>query len=149
MRYRRDKRRKKQLRIAVAAAALFSTVIMLLVTACLYQKRKETEAAIAARKYAQNVGNTRFREGTILYQGKTYRRVSHIKAILCMGVDRRGVMTEDLVPAFGGQADGIFLLAQDTARNHLKILMIPRDAMTEITMTDLSGNVLGKYIAKL
>ena len=47
-------------------------------------------------------------------------------------------MTETTLSGDGGQADGIFLLAHDTARNQLKILLIPRDTMTEITKTDIS-----------
>lgn len=66
-----------------------------------------------------------------------------------MGVDREGSMLDTMPHTFGGQADGIFVIAQDTARNTLKILAIPRDTMTEITMTDLNGNVLGKEVQHL
>ena len=31
-----------------------------------------------------------------------------------------------------GQCDGVFLIAQDTARNQVKLLMIPRDTMTDV-----------------
>ena len=48
-----------------------------------------------------------------------------------------------------GQADGLFLIAQDTVRNTVKILMIPRDTMTDIMLTDLSGNELGKDLQHL
>ena len=57
--------------------------------------------------------------------------------------------TEKTTTGFGGQADGVFLIAQDTARNTIKILMIPRDTMTDITLTDLSGNELGKDMQHL
>lgn len=83
------------------------------------------------------------------YNGKRYRRSSYVKAILCIGVDRSGEMTEKTTTGFGGQADGVFLIAQDTARNTIKILMIPRDTMTDITLTDLSGNELGKDMQHL
>ncbi|MGN0405920.1 MAG: LCP family protein, partial [Bariatricus sp.] len=82
--------------------------------------------------------------GRIEYQGKKYRRNTYVKAILCMGVDRKGTLEETQVAGSGGQADGIFLIAQDTARDRVRILLIPRDTMTQITLTDLSGNVLGK-----
>ena len=36
------------------------------------------------------------------------------------GVDRSGEMTEKTTTGFGGQADGVFLIAQDTARNTIK-----------------------------
>ena len=57
------------------------------------------------------------------YSGKRYRRSSYVKAILCIGVDRSGEMTEKTTTGFGGQADGVFLIAQDTARNTIKILI--------------------------
>ena len=101
------------------------------------------------RKYVESTSSVRFRSETIEYEGKVYRRNSSVKAILCMGVDRNGPMLQETVHTFGGQSDGIYVLAQDTARGTLKILMVPRDSMTEITLTDLKGNVLGKDIQHL
>lgn len=60
-----------------------------------------------------------------------------------MGIDRREPLTEPTVAGSGGQSDGIFLVAQDTARDTVQILAIPRDTMTKIPLTDLSGNILG------
>lgn len=149
---RRDRRGAKRirfLRMGLIACAAVCIIIMIPVTVRLYRQRKATEAAIAARKYVESEGAVRFRSETMEYEGKTYRRNSSVKAILCMGVDRNGPMVEETVHTFGGQSDGIYILAQDTARNTLKILMIPRDSMTEITLTDLNGNVLGKDIQHL
>lgn len=122
---------------------------MIPVTVGLYRQKKATEAQIAAREYIKSENNRQFRSGVVEYKGKTYRRSSYVKAILCMGVDRQGPMTDSMTSTQGGQADGVFVLAQDTTRNTLKILMIPRDTMTEITLTDLSGNVLGTDIQHL
>lgn len=149
---RRNKKRTERirlLRIGIAAAAVIGIMILIPVTIHLYRQRKATEAAIANRKYVESTDSIRFRSETMEYEGKTYRRNSSVKAILCMGVDREGPMVEETVHTFGGQSDGIYVLAQDTARNTLKILMIPRDSMTEITLTDLNGNVLGKDIQHL
>lgn len=85
----------------------------------------------------------------IIYQGNRYRRNTYIKAILCLGIDRAGPLNEPMVHGSGGQADGIFLIAQDTARDSVRILMIPRDTMTEITLTDISGNIIGLDIQHL
>ncbi len=71
-------------------------------------------------------------ENLVTYKGKTYRRNQYVKAILCMGVDRSGTMTKSKEFGSAGQSDGIFLIAQDTAHHSLKILMIPRDTMTEV-----------------
>lgn len=118
----------------------------------LYRQRQATEMMIAARDHGAAAGggsDPLLLGDSVTYQGKSYRRNSYVKAVLCMGVDRSGTLTEKTVTGRGGQADGLFLIAQDTVRNSLKILMIPRDTMTEITMTDLSGNVLGKEVQHL
>lgn len=78
-------------------------------------------------------------ENPVTYQGKTYRRNQYVKAILCMGVDRSDTMAESKEFGSAGQSDGIFLIAQDTAHHSLKILMIPRDTMTEIPATKDNG----------
>lgn len=88
-------------------------------------------------------------KGEILYHGKTYRRNTAMRAILCIGVDTKGEMEAHTASGSGGQADGLFLVAQDMARDRVKILMIPRDSMTEITLFDLSGNELGKDVQHL
>lgn len=108
----------------------------------LYQQKKETEAKISNAPFA---ASTTREEGLIAFQGNTYERRPTVKAILCIGVDSSGTM-EKKVTGAGGQADGIFLIAHDVAADRVKILMIPRDTMTPITLTDLSGNVLGKDV---
>lgn len=146
---KRARERRKKYIVLLAAAGIVCAAAFAWVTVRLYEKRKETEAMIAAREYVQSGESRRFQSETIEYQGKTYRRNSYVKSILCMGVDRNGSMLETTTYTFGGQADGIFVIAQDTVRNTIKILIVPRDSMTEITMTDLSGNVLGTDIQHL
>lgn len=88
-------------------------------------------------------------DGTVVWQDKTYRRNSYMKAILCMGVDRSDTMTGTRKVGEAGQSDGLFLIAQDTARNQISILMIPRDTMTMINETDDEGNDLGWWLDHL
>lgn len=148
---RNRKRRRKDLKAwypVMAAAAVLFIAFLAYEAVRLYQLKQTTEAEIAGRTYAET-GSVLFQGETVEYAGKTYRRNTHVKAVLCMGVDRKGTMEGTTIPTQSGQADGIFVIAQDTARNTLKILMIPRDTMTEITLTDLSGNVLGKDIQHL
>ncbi len=106
----------------------------------LYQQKKATEARIAASPFEAPEDDG---DGLIEYQGGVYERNPSVKAILCIGVDSSGTM-EQKVTGDGGQADGLFLVAHDVAKDHVRILMIPRDTMTPITLTDLSGNILGK-----
>lgn len=151
-------------RLAVGTAAV-SLTCFIWAGVNLYHNRKALEAEIAARDYAgqslsRDSGQDHSQGGNpwdpalfsgdiVAYNGKRYRRSSYVKAILCIGVDRSGEMNEKTTTGFGGQADGVFLIAQDTARNTIKILMIPRDTMTNIMLTDLSGNELGKDVHHL
>ena len=58
-------------------------------------------------------------------------------------------MTETKELGLAGQSDGIFLIAQDTARHTLKILMIPRDTMTEIPITNKERTLHDTKITQL
>lgn len=134
----------KALHLAEAVFLTVGLIFLVVYGAYLYKQRKDSEALIAAREPMETSESFLFKSDKVTRNGKTYKRNTYVKAILCMGVDRSGSMEEKKTTGSGGQADGIFLVAQDTARNTLKILMIPRDTMTKITLTDLSGNVLGK-----
>ena len=163
---RRNRGRLRSLGIGLVSV---TAVLAVWHTAGRYQQRKAQEAMIAERHRQELMAKaetdavmvseeqdiSRLLEKTTLsWNGKTYHRNTYTKAILCMGVDRNGPMTETTLSGDGGQADGIFLLAHDTARNQLKILLIPRDSMTEITKTDISqtesnGTKLGTAIDHL
>lgn len=146
---------RNQIKKVLLGIGLISLTLISWTTVNLYRQRKATEAMIAARNSMISATETiEAAEGKtdgsrVIWQDKTYRRNTYMKAILCMGVDRSGAMTEQTTAGFGGQADGLFLIAQDTARGNIRILMIPRDTMTDITLTDLSGNVLGKNLQHL
>lgn len=108
----------------------------------LYQERLATEESIRNSDYEVAASA----EGTLIaFQGKEYERDPSVKAYLILGVDSLGEL-EQRVTGDGGQADAIFLVAYDAARSKVKVLMIPRDTMTPITLTDLSGKVLGKDV---
>lgn len=109
---------------------------------------ENTEGDTAGASDGSLLASGMFAENRVEWQGKKYRRNTYIKAILCMGVDQKGGLNET-THAMGGRADGLFLIVQDTARNTFKVLMIPRDTMTPVTITDLRGNVVGKDIHHL
>lgn len=145
-RWRRGRRRT--LYRFLVGLFMVSLTLFIWLTVGLYRQRKATEAMIAARNHGEEEIIPAY-DGSLQWNGKTYRRNTYIKAVLCIGVDRTGTMEGYQTAGSGGQADGIFLIAQDTARGTVKLLMIPRDTMTDIILTDLSGNVLGKNIQHL
>lgn len=127
----------------VLLCAIAFVFCFILYSLYLYQERACALSAGGIRKN-EMTGVSRFVTPVVEYKGKKYRRNNYLKAILFIGVDTSGPMTEIKTSGSGGQADGIFLIAEDTARDNIKILMIPRDTMAEITLTDLEGNVIGK-----
>lgn len=165
------RKNRTALRNCGIAAAVIGTGLAVWYGAGMYQHRKAEEAMIAAHHEmlqetgaemtkeaadsGMQTGKEKLFEGnTVSWDGKTYKRNTYVKAVLCMGVDRDGPMTETTLSGDGGQADGIFLLANDTARGSMKILLIPRDTMTEITTTDISltdenGTELGQSVDHL
>lgn len=149
-----------QVRHAIIGAVMIGLILFIWYGFGLYRQRRDTEAMIAGRNAqedqllrhatAGDKGTVVFQEdGSAVWNGKTYRRNNFVKAILCMGVDRSDEMTGTRELGYAGQADGVFLIAQDTARNGIRILMIPRDTMTEITECSPDGTELGKRINHL
>lgn len=150
---------KNQVRSFIIGVIVIGLTLLAATGVYLYRERKATELLIEMRRQESEaaVAETAVSEpdgeitvdlsaDTITWQGKTYKKNTYIKSILCMGVDRSDVMTETMELGKAGQADGIFLIAQDTARNKLKILMIPRDTITEVTVLNMDGSVKGKEL---
>lgn len=139
---------KKKREWLITAAVIF-VILFAAVTWNLYQEKRaaEAEAELWREQISQEDPNGDSQYGAIQksieFEGKTYHRNTFVKAILCMGIDRKEPLMEPAVSGAGGQSDGIFLIAQDTARDMVQILAIPRDTMTKIPLTDLSGNILG------
>lgn len=139
--------RNKKLKLFLTATLLLICCGLGLMTWHLYQKKIQMEENAAVWNAADAGAEGEEPEfgivhDTITYQGKTYKRNTYIKAILCMGVDRDEDLTEEQQAGSGGQSDGVFVIAQDSARDTVKILAIPRDTMTRIVLTDISGNIL-------
>lgn len=164
---------KNQVRSTIVGAIVLGTVSLGASGVYLYRQKLATEAMIADRyQESQDAGMSNSISGSseqsdiirekeqaleaeaakihldtdefVIWNGKKYKRNTYVKAILLMGIDRSDPMTETKELGEAGQADGVFLIAQDTARNQLKILMIPRDTITDITFVDEEGTVLGK-----
>lgn len=150
-----DKRHKKTGRkISVLTAALAAIALISLIPAGIrfikyvnHTRQQEQIAAMGRNSMEILAANPEY--GIIEIDGKKYRRNTAIRAILCIGVDTGGEMEFYQASGMAGQADGLFLVAQDMARDTVKILMIPRDTMTEITLFDLMGNELGKDVQHL
>lgn len=86
-----------------------------------------------------------FSQNEITWEGKTYKRNTYIKPILILGVDNAGSMHEKKKYGYAGQCDAIILAAHDTARNTVKLLLIPRDTMTPVMEKNRKTGVIQPY----
>ncbi len=86
-----------------------------------------------------------FSQNSVAWRGKHYRRNTYVKPILLLGIDNAGSMQEKKEYGYAGQCDAVFLLAQDTARNTVKLLIIPRDTMTEVMEQNPNTGVIEPY----
>lgn len=84
-------------------------------------------------------------ENTILYNGKEYRYREDVINILCLGIDKPEAMEKKIERRqILGMADAILVASIDTEKNTLKIIAIPRDTLTNVTVTNDSGEALNK-----
>lgn len=137
------KMNKKKIYAVLIIAALIFGAWFIRYSYGLYQERLATEERISQAGSYDAVSTNDWE--VVEFQGKTYERNPSVKAILFMGVDTSGEMVEKMALE-GGQADTVLLAAHNTAEKSLRILMIPRDTMTPIVLTDLTGKVIGKDI---
>lgn len=136
--------RKARLRLIIFLLCTLAAILFGIHTYHKYQERKEAIRTIEERNLQrQNVSEEEEDSGVLEYEGKTYRRNNAVKAILCLGVDTKGVMEKQNVSGAGGQSDMILLVAQDTIKETAQLLLIPRDTMTEIEVFDFFGNPIG------
>lgn len=98
-------------------------------------------------KYSTNKIAAGFRvndqEDTVLYGGKEYRYNEHLSNYLFLGID-----TDEKVETYesrldAGQADAIFLVSYDRAKQSLQCMVIPRDTIAEISTFSPDGTPLG------
>ncbi len=86
---------------------------------------------------------------TIEKDGQTYTLNPNIRTVLFLGIDKTGAFESQYIASNGGQSDAILLLVQDVTTNQIRILMIPRDTMTQIRLYDLAGNYVGQGVRHL
>lgn len=135
--------KRKELFLVIIVLFILAAIWFLRFSYGLYTEKKMTEANLLERQELNSVSSG-MSNGEVELEGKRYRRNTAVRAILCIGVDTHGELESYQASGIAGQADGLFLVAQDTTRDTVRFLMIPRDTMTEITLFDLMGNELGK-----
>lgn len=82
-------------------------------------------------------------DNVIEYNGQTYTYNDHLSNYLFMGIDTTDEVSTYKSQQDAGQADTIFLVSMDRVTEEIRVLLIPRDTMTEIEVFNPSGESLG------
>lgn len=76
---------------------------------------------------------------SVIYQGETYYLNEDITNVLCIGVDKDAIETQEKI-GYGGQADSLFLAILDAKNQKASIIGISRDSMVGVDVYDTVGN---------
>ena len=140
---------KKSGREAARQRKIYLTVLIVLIILAsvlgggyyLWKQAKETSKMASAESAGKS--RTQTDENTVQYQGNTYTYNDHLSNYLFMGIDSRDVVDTYESQQDAGQADAIFLVSLDRAKEQIKVLFIPRDSMTKIEVFNPAGKSLG------
>ncbi len=112
--------------------------------------QKEENGAENGTEEANSVlGDEKWAEGVVTYNGHSYKYNTKLKIYLLMGIDNDGPVEVAKDYVSGGQSDAIFLLVADEEKETLKIVSINRNTMTDISVCDKDGKSMGKMQAQI
>lgn len=84
-------------------------------------------------------------DNIISYNGEEYRYREDIINILCLGIDKTEAMEKKIDSRdILGMSDAILLVSIDTKSKGVKIIAIPRDTMTDVTIMTETGEIQKK-----
>lgn len=121
---------RKQLFFLIITALILIAFIVVLVV-----KATEEHQSISYRERDQ--------EEVVEYDGRRYAYNDHLSNYLFLGIDSRDTVDTYENRHDVGQADAIFLLSYDRAKETIQCLVIPRDTMTDIRFIAMNGADLG------
>lgn len=136
--------RKKRSHIQKKKQIFFlAAVVLVLIFGLLFwlgtlkpRDKKDSSAAAGGTSDAMD-------SSTVRYGGKTYRYNDHLSNYLFLGIDSRESVDTYETQMDAGQADAIYIISLDRAKNTLWGLSIPRDTMAQIEAFNPSGKSLG------
>lgn len=83
-------------------------------------------------------------EGVVItYGGERYQYNENVTAVLCMGIDKEALESDEVLIGNSGQADTLLLAILDVESGDVKLWNISREAMTDVDIY----NVEGEYVS--
>ena len=133
---------KTEVKKKIVAFIILTVLAIILTAVIIWQNNKDK---VIATKLSQKA-DISVEADKLNRNGRVYRRKSYVKAILVLGIDSSVDMHYVQDAGSGGQADSIGLIAWDTERDKLSMIIIPRDTMAYIPVTDVGGEIIGNTL---
>ena len=133
---------KTEVKKKIVAFIILTVLAIILTAVIIWQNNKDK---VIATKLSQKA-DISMEADKLNRNGRVYRRKSYVKAILVLGIDSSVDMHYVQDAGSGGQADSVGLIAWDTERDKLSMIIIPRDTMTYIPVTDVGGEIIGNTL---
>lgn len=155
------RRRRRIKKVSVVIGCIF--LVLVLVTAgavgAVFALRARGKSQLSAKaqelapqleqKEEELPADETLEEGVLYYQGEKYRYNEHLITILVMGIDSMEEAETDENYGQNNRSDANFLVVLDEEKKAIKLLSIPRDIMTDVSVTDINGEVYGTQTQQL
>ncbi len=150
-RHRKKKKHPVRTALLIVLACLLGIVVVAVSTVMILQSRgrrallPDTPVSLTVPEVIEQDPNVEVADNgrTVKYNGEVYRFNENRTNILCIGVDKESLGTEDGVVGTGGQADTLIVLSVDTASGDMDALAISRDTIVDIDLFAEDGSFVG------
>lgn len=105
-------------------------------------KKPQIQAKEASSSNTKSEGKSSEDGKTINYEGQTYEYNRDMKAVVFLGVDKKGDMGYAEHMGDGGQADSIILMAVNEKKKTVQLFQISRNTMTNVDVYTEKGDYL-------
>lgn len=131
--------------IAVLAVICCVTTVFALIARAGKSDAPEVAGVVreAAEENPYGFAEEKWQEGSVYYNGKSYRFREGLQTYLIMGVDSDDVVAPAADSVSGGQSDAMFLVVMDRAEESVKVISVNRNTMTSVEVYDEEGKRLG------
>lgn len=127
-----------------AVIGLAAALILLVIIGYIMERSTGTSSRNDTSRTVEDILDPDGKRGKPVYfNGKQYRWNQDVEAYLFMGIDRTGEAQSSGSYNGGGQADVLLLLVVDQERESFRVLQINRDAMAEVEILGVRGDVIG------
>ena len=144
---RRKKLKKSKGKIVIAVAVLLLLALAATVTVIWLKGRNKARSGVSLDIENVVIGDgsspvIRDSGKSVIYKGNTYNFNENVVSFALIGIDKETMGLDYGVVGTGGQSDTIAVLAYDTETGKSKIVVIPRETMTEVSTYSANGSYL-------